>query len=307
MLGPTRARTLASLVAIIAAMSAQIMIAGPSAGAARTYNYVALGDSYTAATGYDRGSDTTFAPLGCFQSRTNYPRQLVGFLRRQHQLGTFVDASCGGATTAHATKAQRTPIGINRPQLSRITKEINLVTIGIGGNDAGLIPLAQQCVEYGLTNRSCKAAHVRGGADDITAAFAVAEPKIEAVITAVRARAARDVRILIVNYLEAVPDNGRGCFPTVPVLPMDSAWFTQKFRQLNAMLATAARHQNAQLVDTYTPSIGHNVCTPAPTRYVEFVGVVSSNPAFSLAAPLHPNIGGAHAQARAVIAAVARR
>lgn len=60
----------------------------------------------------------------------------------------------------------------------------------------------------------------------------------------------------------------------------------------------------AELVDTYAPTLGHNVCSDATTRYVEFLTVVSSNPPFSLAAPVHPNIGGANAQTRLVAAAI---
>ncbi|GAB90778.1 GDSL-type esterase/lipase family protein [Gordonia rhizosphera] len=198
-------------------------------------------------------------------------------------------------------------VRFNPPQLNRITPRTNLVTIGIGGNDVGLIPLAQECVEDGLANKSCRDAHVRNGVDDVTRAFNLTEPKIEAMIRQVRTRAAKDVRILVVNYLEAVPDNGKGCYPIVPVRPVDAAWFTQKYQQLNAMLATAARNQNAQLVDTYTATIGHNVCTAPATRYVELLGGPSSNPPFSLAAPLHPNIGGAQAQTRVVAAAIARK
>lgn len=188
--------------------------------------------------------------------------------------------------------------------MDRVTARTTLVTIGIGGNDAGLIPLAHECLEAGLANRSCKAAHVRAGVDDTVERFTDLGPKIEAAIQGVRARAATNVRILVVNYLEAVPDDGRGCYPTVPVRPVDAAWFSKKFKLLNATLANAAKKQHAQLVDTYTPTIGHNACAGPTTRYVELVGGPSSNPAFSLAAPMHPNIAGADAQTRIVAAAI---
>ena len=279
---------------------------GGSAGAATAtkYNYVALGDSYTSSTGFNAVPDVTYAPLGCFQSQTDYPHQVANILKTQGRLASFADGSCGGATTVDFTKAQKTTVGTNDPQFARITKKTNLVTIGIGGNDAGLVSLATECVEDVLTFASCKADNVKDGVDKESAAINAAEPKIEAAIKGVRARAAKGVRILLVNYLEAVPDNGKGCYPFIPLPASDMAWFTSKFKQLNAMLATAAAKQKAQLVNTYTPTIGHNACASPTTRYVEFVGVLSLNPLLSLAAPLHPNIAGADAQTAIVASAI---
>ncbi|WP_405494068.1 SGNH/GDSL hydrolase family protein [Nocardia sp. NBC_00511] len=291
-----------SAVVTAAAMTGMAVAA---VGAAEpVYNYVALGDSYTAATGFDDVPDGSYAPPGCFQAHTDYPHQIAGLLGGEHRLGSFADASCGGATITAFTNPQHTIDGVNAPQFSRIDGSTNLVTIGIGGNDVGLEALVEECARDGLTNRSCMDAHVRDGVDDISASIARVEPKLEAVIRDVRARAANDVRILIVDYLEAMPDSGAGCYPEVPILPADAAWFAGTYRQLDAALATAAANQSAELVDTYAPTLGHNVCSNATTRYVEFLTVVSSNPPFSLAAPVHPNIGGANAQTRLVAAAI---
>jgi len=73
------------------------------------------------------------------------------------------------------------------------------------------------------------------------------------------------------------------------------------FLKLNAMVARAAARGGAELVDTYTPSIGHHVCSAPNHRYVEGLGVLSLN-GLSIAVPAHPNSAGAAAQARAVLA-----
>lgn len=293
--------------AISAATVGLVAWSGPAgASTPATYNYVALGDSYTSSTGFNAPFDTTYVPAGCFQSHTDYPHQVANILKSQGHLGTFADASCGGATTTDFTHSQSTLTGANKPQFSRITKRTNLVTIGIGGNDTGLVGLATECVEDSLIFTSCKAAHVKNGVDDMNPVMAAAERKIETAIKAVRARAAKGVRILVVNYLEAVPDNGKGCYPFIPLQSTDMAWFTQKFKQLNTTVAKAAGRQHAQLVNTYTPTIGHNACASPTYRYVEFLGVVSVNPILSIAAPLHPNISGANAQSALVAAAVGR-
>lgn len=71
--------------------------------------------------------------------------------------------------------------------------------------------------------------------------------------------------------------------------------------KLNAMVREAAGEGGVEFVVTYTPSIGHHVCTGPLKRYVEGLGLVSLNgPA--LAVPAHPNQAGANAQAAAVLA-----
>jgi hypothetical protein len=69
------------------------------------------------------------------------------------------------------------------------------------------------------------------------------------------------------------------------------------------MVARAAARGGAELVDTYTPTLGHDVCKGPFKRYVEAVIPASLNgPA--VAVPAHPNSAGANAQARIVLAAI---
>lgn len=263
--------------------------------------YVALGDSYTASTGYSTLPDQTHVPLGCAQSVTDYPHQVAALLK----VPTFRDASCGGATTENFAGPQAAPAGgTNAPQYDRISPTTDLITIGIGGNDVGLVGLAQECLQSTLA--SCKSKHVKNGVDDISAKIAATQPKIEAAIEGARARAAKKVRIILVNYLEAMPDNEKGCYPFVPVSPTDAQWFTQKYKEMNAMLARAADAAKAELADTYSPTIGHSACALPTVRYVETFQVISLNPAVNIAVPLHPNQAGANAQSQLVYAHIAR-
>lgn len=290
---------LASVVLAGALAAAASVVPAEAASAPKYKEYVALGDSYTASTGFTDIFDTTTVPLGCAQAKSDYPHQVAKLLK----VPTFRDASCGGALTRHFTEPQSAPLGgSNPPQFNRITKKTDLITIGIGGNDVGLVGLATECLQSAL--KSCKAAHVKNGKDDISDKIKATQPKIEAAIKNARKRASKNVRIVLVNYLEAMPDNEKGCFPLVPVTPTDSAWFTQRYKQMNAMLAKAAKAAGADLADTYKPTIGHSACALPTTRYVESVGVLSLNPLVNLAAPLHPNQAGANAQAQLVYARI---
>lgn len=291
---------IALLIAGLAAASSLVFSPAGAATAPRYQEYVALGDSYTSSTGFSMVPDQTFVPLGCAQSVSDYPHQVASLLK----VPAFRDASCGGATTNNFSGPQATQAGTNAPQFDRISSTTDLITIGIGGNDIGLVGLAQECLQSTLV--SCKSKHVKNGVDDVSAKIAATQPKIEAAIAGARARAARKARVILVNYLEAMPDNEKGCYPLVPVSPADAQWFTQKYKEMNAMLAAAAAAQKAEVADTYGPTIGHNACTPPNVRYVEAAGVISLNPLVNIAAPLHPNQAGANAQSQLVFAHITR-
>ena len=298
-------RSLLGSATAIALISATLLTAPGIATASATSDppayqeYVAMGDSYTASSGFSSLPSTQFVPIGCAQAVTNYPHQVAKLL----QVPKFTDASCGGATSDDLAGSQNTGGGVNRPQLDRLTPTTDLVTIGIGGNDVGLVQLAVECALASVTFTSCKTRYTSGGVDRASVKIAATQVKIETAVQAVRARSPH-ARVILVNYLEAVPDDGQGCYPFVPVKPTDMAWFTAKYKEMNAMIAAAASNTGADLADTYTPTIGHSTCAPAKTRYVEPLGLLTLNPVGSISAPLHPNIAGATAQSIAVYAEI---
>jgi lysophospholipase L1-like esterase len=306
-------RALRAVAPALGVLTVLAVSAGGASGAtpaAPAYaDYVALGDSYTADVFTGPLPPTTqFVPLMCGQSPADYPHQIARMLR----VAQFHDQSCGSATTADMTRPQSLELGeMAAPQFDALSQATDLVTLGIGGNDVGFVTDAEQCLNLvpepvagapeGLGG-SCEAAATAGGTDRIAQAIAAAEPKVEAALAGIRARAPH-ARILLVNYLDAVPLDGHGCWPTVPVQDEDMAYLAAKFVQMNDMLATAATAQHVQLVDTFTPTIGHDVCQAPWVRDVEGVIPLSLNPP-DLNFPMHPNGAGARAQAAAVGAAI---
>jgi hypothetical protein len=108
---------------------------------------------------------------------------------------------------------------------------------------------------------------------------------VAAVLAAIDERSP-DARVLLVGYPAILPDEGPGCFPVVPYSPGDVAYLRGVEKALNAMLADQAAAAGVEFVDTYTPSIGHDVCQLPGTKWVE--GLVPTAPA----APVHPNALG---------------
>ncbi|WP_341231523.1 hypothetical protein [Nocardioides salarius] len=109
--------------------------------------YVALGDSWTAdVVLVDRYGlpDTTHAPIDCAQSKANYPKIVAEAI----SVPVFRDASCGSATTKHFRRPQEgLPLGgTNPPQFDRLSRTTDLVSVGIGGNDAGIAGAGLDCL-----------------------------------------------------------------------------------------------------------------------------------------------------------------
>ncbi|WP_053730270.1 SGNH/GDSL hydrolase family protein [Streptomyces sp. WM6378] len=271
--------------------------------APRFHEYVALGDSWSADVTF-LGIDHTYAPVGCAQSSWNYPKQVAARLG----VAAFRDATCGGATTAEMTAPQNVgqalllSQGVNPAQFDRLTPTTDLVTVGIGGNDAGLEGVVLGCINPlpAPLAGPCRTRFARPGDRDLMSQqIAATKSRITGVLEGIHERSPH-ATVLVVDYLAGVATD-RGCYPRVPILDEDLTWFGARLKELNAMLASAAAEGGARFVDTYRGSLGHDICKAADTRWVEGFTPVSSNPP-GPAVPFHPNRLGADHQAATVLA-----
>ncbi|MFD7018084.1 SGNH/GDSL hydrolase family protein [Streptomyces sp. NPDC059161] len=290
------------LLTALAATCALVVTPTPATADPHFHEYVALGDSWSADVTV-LGIDRTYAPTGCAQSTWNYPKQVAARLH----VPVFRDATCGGATTAEMTAPQdvgRVPLladGVNPAQFDRLTRTTDLVTVGIGGNDVGLGTAVLDCLNQlpAPLGTPCRTRFTGPeGQDLMSQQIAAAKPRITAMLAGIRQRSPK-ATVLVVDYLAGVSAD-RGCFPTVPILDQDLTWLGARLRELNGMLATAAKESGAEFVDTYRGSVGHDVCEPAGKRWVEGLTPVSTDPP-GPAVPFHPNRLGADHQAETVL------
>lgn len=269
--------------------------------------YVALGDSWSAeSTLMPTRISSQFTPWGCAQNVGDYPKQVASALR----ITNFRDATCGSATTAELTTPQSVPLGgVNPPQFDRLTPSTDLVTLGMGGNDAGLSSAITGCLNLlpplglGLPapfGSPCQPRWVSGGVDLLSQGIKLAEPKVAAAIDGIRARSPR-ATILLVDYLQGVSRGG--CWPYVPIFDGDVRWLRARLEELNAMLKRVATAKHVRFVDTYRTSAGHDFCQLPGTNWVEGLWPVTTSP-LGLAVPFHPNQLGADHQARTVLRAL---
>lgn len=267
------------------------LLGSAAAAHASTVKYVALGDSYTSGPLIPTQSGGL-----CLRSNHNYAS-----LTAAATGASLTDASCSGATTVEMTHAQADDgITINQPQLDSVTASTGLVTLGIGGNDIGFIDIIETCAEESLTNpfgSPCTAHYTSGGTDQLAAEISAAAPKVGAVLAQIRSRAPQ-AKVYVVGYPDILPEHDDGCWPIVPIAYGDVAFLRQTEKELNSMLAAEAASYGDGYVDTYTPTIGHDVCQAVGTKWIE--GLVPSSPA----APFHPNALGEAAMARALETAI---
>lgn len=259
--------------------------AAADADAAAGEVYVALGDSM--ASGPLIPLPT--GPLACGRSTENYPHELADRLG----VAELRDVTCSGATTDHMTQPQSLSLlgvdmGEAPPQFDALGADTTLVTLTIGGNDAGLVGIATDCLQLDPTADLCKDGFMEGGVDTVAQRIEAMGPKLGAVLDGIHARAPQ-ARVLVTGYGDYIKPGG--CWPYQPVLAADADWLQGSVNHMNRVIADRAAAHGAEYVDVFTPSRGHDSCRSPGEKWVE--GYVPTAPA----APLHPNERGEEAYA----------
>ena len=275
------------LVPVLAALAVLLGLAAPASATPRPpqpLDYVALGDSYSAASGV-LPPDPTAAPQ-CLRSTRNYPHVLAG------QIGArLTDVTCGGADTGDFAAAQYPGVP---PQLEALSAETDLVTMTIGGNDSSVfINSILQCGAAGLlTLGQGSPCRDRYGSSFEDTVRDTTYPALVQALSAVRA-AAPNARVAILGYPWILPASG-GCYPVMPVASGDVPYLRSLQATLNAVVRQAARDTGVTYVDLNRVSEGHDACQPIGVRWVEPV-LAGTNPVI-----VHPNALGEAAMAAQV-------
>ncbi|GAA2638333.1 SGNH/GDSL hydrolase family protein [Paractinoplanes durhamensis] len=147
-------------------------IAAPAA-AASSIDYVALGDSYSSGVGAPGQTGT------CYRSPNGYPGQWVS----RNAPKSFTDLSCSGAVTGDVLD----------DQAPAIPSGTDLISITIGGNDAGFAPTVLSCQ---FSSDAACAATVEDAIDDISATLGA---KLDATYAAIKAKAPA-AQVVVLGY-----------------------------------------------------------------------------------------------------------
>lgn len=225
-------------------------LASPTGAATASLRYVALGDSYSAASG-NLPPDLTAAPQ-CLRSTVNYPHVIAARIGAQ-----LTDVTCGAAETSHYASAQYPDVP---PQLDALRPNTQLVTMTIGGNDSGVfIDAILDCGTAGLATLGqgspCKDKYGSSFQDTITT---TTYPALVHALRAVRAKSP-NARVAILGYPWILPKTG-GCFPQMPVASGDVPYLRGIQATLNDAVRRAAAATGVSYLDFSVASEGHDAC-----------------------------------------------
>jgi lysophospholipase L1-like esterase len=219
----------------------------------RDLQYAALGDSFSSAPLVP----VTDVANGCFRSSSNYPSLVA------RELGAELDdRSCGGAETMHFRRSQFADV---EPQATALTKSTDLVTVGIGGNDAEvfseLVSACPRLRERDPDGSPCQQEMGSGGSDRLLAALQQTRAKVTDLVADVRRRAPR-AKVLVVGYPRIV--DPRNACDELPLALGDYAYAERVNRALTEALRSAAKATGTTYVDVWTASQGHDICSDDP-------------------------------------------
>jgi lysophospholipase L1-like esterase len=246
--------------------------------------YVALGSSMAAGPGIRPRAAGAPWPAG--RSARNYPHLLAERLNLD-----LVDVTFSGATTAHVLADPQRGAA---PQIAALDGSEQLVTVTIGGNDVGYIPLLMA----GSLPRPIRRLPLLGtrisellDRDARDRALDTVFESLCSVGRAVRERAAA-ARVLFVDYLTILPPQGAAA----PLSWADADLGRHVGATLERITADAAAATGCEIVRAAAASREHHAWSTEPWT------VKPGVPLPGRPAPAHPNAAGMRAVA-ALIAA----
>jgi lysophospholipase L1-like esterase len=235
-----------------------VLVAAPAAAAssATTVDYVALGDSYSSGVGAPGQTGI------CLRGSNGYPAQWA----RHNDPATYRNVACGGAVTSD----------VRTFQVPYLSSKTDLVSITIGGNDAGFASTVISCTIG--TDASC-AATVASARTYVTQTLPGA---LDATYRAIRQHAP-NAHVVVLGYPRLFDETTAAC----GVGGMSLA----KRRVLNdgaddlaAVIQDRAQAAGFTFADVRGRFDGHGVCSASP--WINGLTIIPPTDSF------HPNTNG---------------
>jgi lysophospholipase L1-like esterase len=234
------------------------MAAAPAAEAASAVSYVALGDSYSSGLG---AGDYISSSGSCDRSANAYPEQWAG----ENAPASFVSVACAGATTADVLSSQ----------VSALSASTTLVSMTIGGNDAGFSSVMETCVLRStsscLTAVSNAEAFVGGSLP----------ARLSTTLQTIRAHAP-NAKIVLLGYPDLYDLSKSGT--CIGLSTQDRTALNGAANALDSALSTAATANGDTFADVRGRFAGHEICDSG--SWLNSVDI------FAISSSYHPNASG---------------
>lgn len=216
---------------VLACLVALLGAAAPASAADR---YVALGDSYSSGV----GTRSYTLDATCQRSIYAYPYLVA----QQRPNTSLVFVACGGATTTD----------VMNNQIASVTSTTALVTITIGGNDAGFSSVITECAKPALLS-DCA-----GKVSTAQSFIANTLPgRLNTVFSAIKSRAP-SAKVLVLDYPRLF--NGTDCNAATFFSPDDETRLNATADQLRSVESARAAAYGFTFRDVIPAFVGHAVC-----------------------------------------------
>jgi lysophospholipase L1-like esterase len=197
-------------------------------------HYVALGDSYSSGVG---AGNYISSSGSCDRSYNAYPEQWAD----ANAPASFVSVACSGAETSDVLSSQ----------VSALSQSTTLVSITIGGNDAGFATTMETCV---LAPTSVCLATVSAADAFVTY---VLPARLDTTLATIRADAPA-AKIVVLGYPDLYDlSKSSGC---IGLSTSDRTALDQGASDLDSALATAAATYGDTYADVRSQFAGHEIC-----------------------------------------------
>lgn len=197
-------------------------------------DYVALGDSYSSglgASGYDSASGD------CKRSSRAYPRLWAA----AHSPSSFAFTACSGARTGDVTAGQLAPLN----------SATDLVSITIGGNDAGFADVMTTCV---LQSESTCVNRINQAKSYVDSTL---PGKLDSVYSAIRSKAPA-AQVVVLGYPRFYKLGG-SCIAGLS--ENERSAINGAADYLNAAIAKRAANHGYDFADVAPTFTGHEICS----------------------------------------------
>ncbi|MEU7028386.1 SGNH/GDSL hydrolase family protein [Streptomyces sp. NPDC046275] len=320
-------RLRARALAVGLALAASALLPSGPADAADSYEWAALGDSYTAGgfVGEPRPPLGDVSRDGCDRTSDAYPGVVERALDEfpPGKLVHLTDVSCGNATVRDIATTRQTPVSPVQPpeggwpavdtQVKRagLGSATDVVTIGVGGNSLSFGDMLTKCLALGTAGKSCEEHYTDPpeGEESIQEKLDRVQNEYVEMLAAVH-NAAPNAKVITVGYPAVLPEEGSTCdrgalteLGTVGQADVD--WLRDGvLRQLNATIQRVTQFFGDRYVDVYSSSVGHDACRPTEEKWVEGIcgdagdywpakaGALDCAVVGKRATLLHPNAAG---------------
>ena len=240
----------------LAATSLLGLLATAPANAASSVDYVALGDSYSSGVGAPGQTGL------CLRSPKGYP----GLWAAANSPKSFTNLACSGATTDDVLSTQ----------VPALSSGADLITITIGGNDAGFAPTVLSCE---VSSDAACAATVASAENEITQTL---PGKLDATYAAIRSKAPA-ATVVVLDYPQLFDTSksscGLGGLSLAKRKSLNDGAVT-----LDTVVRSRAQAAGFTFAEVQGTFAGHGICSSSP--YLNNLTILPPTDSF------HPNQTG---------------